>query len=225
MLPRRLIPRFATLLTLAAIVNIALAWTFAAFSSARPRPATWAFNFRGVNWTIIATSGPGLQLWQSDAYRGDGPNIATESLRDRDLFGQIASRTNDLRVHPATAACAWSDFAFGWPMPAMRYSREEPAALLILAPSTNAPPPGALPLKTYGALVLPRAIVLPCLPLWSGFLQNTVFYAFLLALGHTGIRRLTRGLRADAGRCPACAYDRTYLPLESPCPECGHAAP
>lgn len=63
---------------------------------------------------------------------------------------------------------------------------------------------------------------LPYLPLWSGLILNTIFYAAicwgLLALP----RLIRRTIRVRRGHCPRCAYDMHGLP-NTPCPECGHA--
>lgn len=62
---------------------------------------------------------------------------------------------------------------------------------------------------------------LPLLPLWPGFLINTLFYALLLfgAWRVPGVVRRT--LRRRRGRCIACGYDRDGLDPDAACPECG----
>ena len=65
---------------------------------------------------------------------------------------------------------------------------------------------------------------LPITPIWPGFAINTIFWslpaltpvALWIGFKHSrATNRLRRGL------CPHCAYDRTGLPPETPCPECG----
>ncbi|MEQ9097114.1 MAG: hypothetical protein RIE32_12720 [Phycisphaerales bacterium] len=62
---------------------------------------------------------------------------------------------------------------------------------------------------------------LPLLPLWPGFLINTLFYALLLfgAWRLPGVLR--RALRRRRGRCVRCGYEREGLDPHAACPECG----
>jgi hypothetical protein len=87
----------------------------------------------------------------------------------------------------------------------------------------------------YGSVLVPQALQrgrwfritcdrLPIVPLFPGFLLNTLFYAVvvgaILALPLSLVPLRCR-LRARRGRCPKCNYDRAGL--AGPCPECGAA--
>jgi hypothetical protein len=70
---------------------------------------------------------------------------------------------------------------------------------------------------------------LPVRPIWPTLLLDTAFFALAwsLPLGGVklGINSLLRRRRARRGQCPWCAFSRTGLPLNIPCPECGRPAP
>jgi hypothetical protein len=58
------------------------------------------------------------------------------------------------------------------------------------------------------------------LPIWPGFVIDTLFYAAIwgaLVFGFAGARR---GIRRARGRCPRCNYNLLFA-LKSGCPECG----
>ncbi|MFI4915896.1 MAG: hypothetical protein ACIAS6_05235 [Phycisphaerales bacterium JB060] len=62
---------------------------------------------------------------------------------------------------------------------------------------------------------------LPLLPLWPGFLINTLFYALLLFSAWRLPGVLRRVVRRRRGRCVGCGYDRGGLDPDAACPECG----
>ncbi len=63
---------------------------------------------------------------------------------------------------------------------------------------------------------------LPLMPLWTGFLANTLLCAAIPWLIMTGLAALKRSRRARRGLCIQCAYPNVGLRL---CPECGTATP
>ncbi|UCD74193.1 MAG: hypothetical protein JSV91_10430 [Phycisphaerales bacterium] len=83
-------------------------------------------------------------------------------------------------------------------------------------PATIAPGPGMLPQNPdfYSALVL------PCRPMWPGFVINTLIYAAVLWLLLRGLPAVRRAVRAFNGRCTNCGYDLRGTPGTA-CPECG----
>lgn len=57
----------------------------------------------------------------------------------------------------------------------------------------------------------------PFIPIWSGQIVNTTFFASSMALGMLGIGIIIRRVRTVRGRCRACGY-----PVGGDvCPECG----
>jgi len=71
--------------------------------------------------------------------------------------------------------------------------------------------------------------VLPCRPIWPGFIFNTLFYATPLWLLFPGRYMLRRHRRIRRGRCGQCGYlvaPNIGIPGASPhCPECGTPNP
>ncbi len=61
---------------------------------------------------------------------------------------------------------------------------------------------------------------LPYLPVWSGMLLNTLFYAALLWCALAVLRAFRHARRMHRGRCPACRYDLGF-DFRTGCPECG----
>ena len=62
--------------------------------------------------------------------------------------------------------------------------------------------------------------VLPLRPIWPGFAVNTVFYATLLWLFIFAAYALRRRARRKRGLCVACGYDLRHVEHDA-CPECG----
>ncbi len=65
--------------------------------------------------------------------------------------------------------------------------------------------------------------ILPCRPLWPGFMANSAFYATVWFLVLGGRRSVCTWLRGRRGLCPVCAYDLRATP--GACPECGWRVP
>ena len=64
--------------------------------------------------------------------------------------------------------------------------------------------------------------VLPLIPIWPGFLWNTLLYEALWWFLLSGIRRLIMFRRRRKGCCTSCGYQ--LLAEQAVCPECGQGA-
>jgi hypothetical protein len=109
-----------------------------------------------------------------------------------------------------------TDIWSGWPADAMGYTLEF----------------GAAPYAVRGALTPPHRLIpkdglvrdshlLPLVPLWPGFVIDTLVYTALCWLLFFSPFTLRRIIRIRRGRCPACGYDMRGLDA---CPECGDEA-
>jgi hypothetical protein len=67
-----------------------------------------------------------------------------------------------------------------------------------------------------------NGVVLPCMPLWSGFGLNTLVYAVVLWGFFAAPFALRRRMRIRRGLCPACAYPVGESEM---CTECGAQLP
>ena len=61
---------------------------------------------------------------------------------------------------------------------------------------------------------------LPLIPIWPGFLIDTLFYAAIWLGLFFGLTSAKRFIRTRRGRCPRCGYDLQGN-LSAGCPECG----
>jgi hypothetical protein len=110
--------------------------------------------------------------------------------------------------------------ATGWPLRALRREAAVPPSVGGLAPTLWASPP-------WMSIRGPSAI--PYVPIWSGLIVDTVFYAMLWWLLVVAIQPVARlrpvrvareSWRARQGRCAACGFDLRF-DLARGCPECG----
>lgn len=65
---------------------------------------------------------------------------------------------------------------------------------------------------------------LPLLPIWPGFVANTLAYAMAFGAVWWSISGVRRWRRSRRGCCGSCGYARAGLDPRSVCPECGSSA-
>jgi len=147
------------------------------------------------------------------------------AARSRNARGGASAGTGTLpywsSAHgPARAQQGWElegylDWAYGWPMRALKHSHITRPIGVWEASGNSASSD-----DTRGALEISPGITLPYLPIWPGILANTAFYAVIIAAIHLGALAIRRRRRIRRGLCPACRYDLRGLPQRA-CPECG----
>lgn len=67
--------------------------------------------------------------------------------------------------------------------------------------------------------------ILPVVPIWRGFIINTLTFSIPLLLSSTAIRMVRRSHRRRRGHCANCGYAiRQCGPASQTCPECGESS-
>ncbi len=205
-----------------AIVNVAVAWGCAGFSTQPQRATTSAWRAPATRTDVA---------WQVDQYQRWGVVRVV-------AFPQAPRHNRTLDVDAPGIYPAWSGLpeglyddwspngpvwmiveGAGWPCFALRSTWHSD---WLGAPVSNAGwshawglPPGSVVRggMTYGT---PRA--LPLRPIWPGFAINTVFYAVILYGVFALPAALRRKRRLARGQCPKCAYP---VGTSDKCTECG----
>lgn len=236
---RRALTSIAVLLLLGATVNIAVAWYFACRSDASD------FN-RIAPSHYLQHQYADRSLLDGMVYEKTGTKYVAISYLsgrytpmdwDGDVAGFIQGQPRFARRHltkwivsteaPTPPSAYIAVIARGWPMQCL-YSIEfidhtvrgqgprgefiDQGAIII--PALDRPNSGYAPMK---------AIALPYLPIWRGFIVNSLMYAFAVSLPYLTwlvVRRFKRANRIRRGRCPRCAYDLRGN-FAAGCTECG----
>lgn len=233
--------RVTGLVLLGAASTVAVAWACGAWGNLGRQPLQKHVVHKGrVVWILDAKSRFGAERhrWWAHGIADDARERATalhQSIEsDADLaaakrspFGYVMYR----RWPPSWGAfpklpsdgvdALWMscEDARGWPLLALHAELKEMWPVSREGPSAWR---GGIGLPNYDTwpdvIDMPRA--LPYLPIWSGFIGDTLFYAAVWAAlifvpGFVrGRRRIRRGL------CQRCAYDLRGLTTLG-CPECG----
>jgi hypothetical protein len=231
---RRWLVSVVLFLLLGAAVNVAVAWGFSLAAPKLLKDSLVEFGqtFGGATfsvWSAHRFDAIGCErivsMWQQG-----GPSMPAGQ-------GVIAAE----EVLPAWAGAArpGADFpdgaqvgrhvdARGWPMLAVRSS------LQFTMPQRASGSPTLQQMVTVsGGFLHPGdrntpwvrmldARVLPFVPIWPGFLINTLLYGAVLWLLICGPPALRRSVRLRRGRCPRCGYPAG---ASSVCTECGRALP
>lgn len=230
--------RIVLCLVLGAVINVLVAWALAIWTPLRDtdpsanQPDYWPGLTEGVpfpdgvpsGWEDISETAMLLEGW--------GCSI------------NVYSTTGTHRADTAIQVRA------GWPFRSMRTLRlnEEIWSPAGVAPQAN--PDIRIssgPINGFDMDVLPDSVlefitlpgdqdpegrIVPLVPIRSGFFLNVLIYSVLawwllpkvVSTARAPHRWLVRDRRSRRGLCQACAYDRSDLPEETPCPECGTPA-
>lgn len=237
--PKRRVLRWATrlaaLLLIGAVINVGVAWRFAAISQRAVDSVPWYADMWGpeqlaadARWPVrVPDNWPPPQMYSAlrhyignDSY--DWNYLWANAHRGEELWD--ATKPLAHRVH--STIC-------GWPARSMRLWEISETWIGDAAPERSWErrvgeielPPSCLRVVSYlkGSEVLTWRI--PTIPIWTGFAINTLFYAACIGTAWVGFigakRTLITGRRRRRNLCPACAYQLTGEPI---CPECGAAA-
>lgn len=193
--------RITICMILGAISTVAVSWACALWSEA----GTEVTRFEG-NKGALYGFGYREKVHILD-FRG-------RDLNDpREVVGSFQSRKR-----LAEDAWAYPEFVYsGWPFEAMYFEVDTSSLFEVVSDGVEYGGSATLFLKDFGGKDWRE---LPTVPVWPGFLFNTVVYTaiwFALSLGIDSIRRTRRRRK---GLCPHCAYNLRNN-LNSGCPECG----
>jgi hypothetical protein len=204
-------------LLLGAVINIAVAWSAAAF--VHPNGGTRKMEF------------------ESDSAGRPIVVCTVTKLARRRVTWYPGRLINSLDPTPSVSDIKWhgdgnrgsADYA-GWPRAALACSNNSGVSgiLILNAPTFSMAVDGdpaarldrgiALSPWTTGPGMVPTWRAVPLRPVWPGFAINTVFYAALLWLLFAAPFALRRWRRIRRGVCPACAYP---VGASDVCTECG----
>ncbi len=236
----------AICLLLGAVVNVAVAWSCAIWSSLpppgrmrAPAPADQAW-WQEHAWMGI-TSEP-ILLSMTEAF-GSEYRLLTGARKDAGINVRVEFYDDGLvqaleYEYPSSQSSPnpWDQALLaeaGWPLRSLAGERWRAAARLqavvrALAPAPGRPPAGSEAVHV-AAILIQRSTagriqhrLAPLRPLWPGFAINTLFYATILWLLIPGPFALRRFLRMRRGLCPKCAYP---MGESSVCTECGKPLP
>jgi len=217
---RRTIFKVLCLLAAGATLNVAVAWTSAAFVGFADVTDGVHANQYSLNtvWAVSIKSKATAQRVESHKFHMQGvPAGARQEASELipqwlTVDGKLPEGT--LRVDSDHEARGFPCLSL-WSTPMELVGTTDGLGHLV-------PPTGSIrvPGSNYSGVIgqIPR--VLPLLPIWPGFAINTMFYAGVLWVLFGGPFALRRMIRRRRGRCPHCGYPIGQSPV---CTECGAA--
>jgi hypothetical protein len=166
-----------------------------------------------------------------DSYRNDDARVIGVTAEVLGItHHERDSRINDVGERESRLAWLRGTRLYGVPLRALR-STVQPVLVGPPDPSGYQPCAHAfeLPISTLlhrgipthpanGAFGISQRDRLAIVPVWPGFLINTLLAASLIAATWHAVRYIRVRRRVTRGQCPACAYQLADL---TTCPECG----
>ncbi len=222
---RRRIIIVAIFLLAGAVVNVAVAWGCAMWSSPGPEPQPTLGKRptvdEGLWWKGLAPEGAARRAEYASRLHGLGIDVITLTGRrelSRDGRGGIRYAAD----RATTVRCGWpfrSTVGVRWDIGpyAMLFNR----GVTTTSRAADALD-GAFRFNRPAWLGGNSLRLFPLRPVWLGFAVNTILYAAILWLLICGPFVLRRFIRVKRGRCPACAYPTGQ---SDTCSECGKPLP
>ena len=231
------------LLVAGAIVNVTVAWGFAARRESLKveRNQQGTFVIWGRPWNVVLECRFGMvDVWWYDLHDENSRSIPAETLveqsnakrKERQESGRLLPSGRPVqtlsqfptwgsfREIPSQPDIAMrGDIAFGLPLLSLWMSTTNDVAGNV---TRNERLHGAWLVRGQVDARGNRFIAVPYRVLWPGFAINTIFYAAILWVVFFAPGRIRRTIRRRRGLCPACAYPIGTSPI---CTECGAAVP
>lgn len=223
------IPRtIAICLLLGAIMNIAVAWSLAAWlplSGWRMQLTYWPEEHVHFEWREFSTWGGTRNVWSSTPNGLHDtlldwvtiPDPQVEEVRVDEKSVEWPTRDRERFLHSDLPKTVWGcRHDAGWPSRAVRYdvSFDDTRSSFVASDGI------ALTDLSFVARDRPfRA--LPLRPIWPGLLINTLFYALIAGCLWPVPFGLRRVLRRRRNLCIRCGYARAGIAPDAACPECG----
>ena len=230
----RLLLAMAYWLIVGAILNVAAAWGIAAFLPQRKWSGqTFVVRQPGSDISFAvgfeySTIGAMRRTWQtreiSDFYGRDLGQFALGIDRPLLAIGQPRTQLSDswgdaphLRETTSPELPFSLEHATGWPMLSAWYTVRPPFSGGGVKVVNGIP----LSLPSDVLIFAYKARALPCAVIWRGCLFNTCFYSTTTWVFWRLVRNYRTHRRLQRNACVYCAYDRSGIPRDAPCPECG----
>ena len=204
------------------VVNIGVAWWFAALTAADLDSSEVAhIDLAGDEWPFDAPD-----EWPPPQSRAVGHFNAgsTSDVWTHSPFEERAEGENGSDVYPFLYV--WMQSRSGWPMRSLRQQVISKHWMENDKPSSSSRDEGSYQIPTWcrptmsmfrGDDVISWDV--PLIPLWPGFAVNTALYAALAAVPLLGLPIARRRRRRRIGKCVECGYE---LAAAAICAECGH---
>lgn len=204
-------------LLLGAVVNIAIAWSLAAFVGVPPPPARQIPPAQPPTWP-----GQVSDWWPEPNEVHIGRWWCCTTVH---AFAHSVRRWEDLnaltKASEAMLSCNLYIAQWGWPMRSLEFqwphSQNMLVSIWLFKRPTEAALRTGLPVST-SITRSPERTHLPLMPVWQGFVVNSLAYSAIIAASLLAPGAARRARRRRRGQCLACGYELAGLAM---CPECG----
>lgn len=206
-------------LLLGVAVNVGVAWGLAAFVGEPPPPAKQIVAPQPFRWPRQVAEGwpePSQvsigRWWCCTTIHAVGHNL----LDDPEALAA--------QPPPEQLSCQLYVYQWGWPMRSLeiQWPHAQPmlVSIWLFERPTEAGLRTGLPVPTSITRSSERTHI-PLMPVWPGFVINSLVYAALAGSAVFGPGVVRRSARRRSGRCVMCGYEVVGL---ARCPECGEHA-